>query len=133
LCVFIFKLPLATGDTGLSLIDTSMKKNRLVFYAVFGAFHLFLVIFSIYVESQRNDFAFLTTMLKLISLMKYGAFLGLGLLITDVVWDLMTAKENTKEKDALMHEMNMLKAKLFDLQEAAKSAQQHPVNPNLKS
>jgi hypothetical protein len=110
-----------------------MKKNRLIFYAVFGGFHLFLVIFAFYVESQRNDFAFLSAMLKWISLMKYGAILGLGLLIADVVWDFMTAKENDREKAALNHEMNTLKAKLFDLQEAAKSSSQRPVNPNLKS
>jgi hypothetical protein len=109
-----------------------MKKNRLIFYAVFGAFHLFLVIFTIYVESQRNDFAFLTQMLKWIGLMKYGAFLGLGLLITDVVWDMITAKDNNKEKAALTHEINTLKAKLFDLQESSRGGQR-PTNPNLNA
>ena len=109
-----------------------MKKNRLIFYAVFGAFHLFLVIFTMYVDSQRNDFAFLTQMLGWIWLMKYGAFLGLILLVTDVVWDLMTNKENQKEQAALNHEINTLKAKLFDLQEAAKGPAQPPVNPGAK-
>jgi hypothetical protein len=97
-----------------------MKRNRLIFYAVFAVFHLFLVFFTIYVESNKNDFSFLTQMLKWVSILKYGALLGLALLIIDVLWDRSTAKENAKEHDALTHELNTLKAKLFDLQEAAK-------------
>jgi hypothetical protein len=97
-----------------------MKRNRLIFYAVFAAFHLFLVFFTIYVESNKNDFSFLTQMLKWVSILKYGAMLGLALLIIDVLWDRSTAKESERERDALAHELNTLKAKLFDLQEAAK-------------
>lgn len=97
-----------------------MKRNRLIFYAVFAVFHLFLVFFTIYVESNKNDFGFLTQMLKYISVMKYGAFLGLILLIVDILWDRSSAKVSEREKDALNHELNTLKAKLFDLQEAAK-------------
>jgi hypothetical protein len=110
-----------------------MKKNRLIFYAVFGAFHLFLVIFTIFVESNKNDFSFLTQMLKWMSLMKYGAFLGLILLIADVVWTYMNSREEQKEKAVLTHEINTLKAKLFDLQEAAKQIPPRPANPNIKS
>jgi hypothetical protein len=108
-----------------------MKKNRLIFYAVFGAFHLFLVFFTFYMESNKNDFSFLTQMLRLISLMKYGAIFGLILLITDVIWDRATAKEHEKENAALTGELNTLKAKLFDLQEASK-ASQRPVDPHSK-
>jgi hypothetical protein len=110
-----------------------MKQNRLIFYAVFGLFHLFLVFFTIYVESNKNDFGFLTQMLKWISLMKWGAILGLILLIADVVWSFISQRESSKEKAALMHEMNTLKAKLFDLQEAAKQPAPKPANPNLKA
>jgi hypothetical protein len=109
-----------------------MKKNRLIFYAVFGAFHLFLVIFTMYIDSQKNDFAFLTHMLGWLSLMKYGAMFGLLLLVTDVVWDLMTNKESEKEKAALSHEINTLKAKLFDLQEAAKGSGSQPGTTSTK-
>lgn len=109
-----------------------MKKNRLIFYAVFGAFHLFLLIFTIYVESNQNDFAFLTQMLKWMSLMKWGAILGLLLLIGDVIWSYMAIRESNKEKAVLMHENNTLKAKLFDLQEAAKQGSSQS-NPKLKS
>lgn len=110
-----------------------MKKNRLIFYAVFGAFHLFLLFFTIYVESNRNDFAFLTQMLKWMSLMKWGAIFGLLLLIGDVIWAMVSIRESNKEKAVLTHENNTLKAKLFDLQEAAKQASSQPANPKLKS
>lgn len=110
----------------------SMKKNRLIFYAVFGAFHLFLVVFTIFIESNKNDFSFLTQMLKWMSVMKYGAFLGLVLLIADLVWALKVNRDEQKEKAVLAQENNTLKAKLFDLQEAAKQAPR-PANPNIKS
>jgi hypothetical protein len=108
-----------------------MKKNRLIFYVVFGAFHLFLVFFTLYVESNRNDFSFLTQMLKWMPVMKYGAFLGLGLLIADVVWGITASRELRKENAMLTHEVNTLKAKLFDLQEAAKKSSPS-ANPSVK-
>ena len=109
-----------------------MKKNRLIFYAVFGGFHLFLVIFTFYIEAQRNDFAFLTRMLSWISVLKWGALLGLVLLITDVIWDFTIFRDSDKQKAALNHEIQTLKAKLFDIQEASKGASQQQINPNPK-
>ena len=111
-----------------------MKKNRVIFYLIFGAFHLFLVFFTMYVESNRNDFSFLTKMLKWMSLMKWGAILGLMLLIADAIWSFITTGEAEKEKAMLTHEINTLKAKLFDMQEAASTAKQVPPvqNPGLK-
>lgn len=96
-----------------------MKKNRLIFFSVFGAFHLLLVLFTFYVESQKNDFAFLTQILRYMSWLKYGALLGLLLLIADVIWTRLTARAHDREMAALAQEVNALKAKLFDLQEAA--------------
>lgn len=111
-----------------------MKKNRVIFYAVFGAFHLFLVFFTMYVESNKNDFAFLTNMLKWISLTKWGAIFGLCLLIADAVWSLITTRDAEREKAVLTHEINTLKAKLFDMQEAAAAKKvPPPSNPNVKS
>ena len=108
-----------------------MKKNRLLFYAIFGAFHLIMTIFAFYVDSKRNDFAFLGEMLSWIPWLKWGTVIGLILLITDVVWDAMDTKELRKENSTLHQEMNTLKAKLFDLQEDAKRISQSP-NPNIK-
>lgn len=97
-----------------------MKKSRLIFFAVFGAFHLFLLIFTLYVDSKSGDFAFLTTMLGLLPLLKYGAMLGFALLVADIVWSWISSKDAESEKAVLTHELNTLKAKLFDYQEAAK-------------
>ena len=52
---------------------------------------------------------------------KWITFLGLLILITDVVWAWKANKDAVKEKAALTLELNTLKAKLFDLQEAAKT------------
>lgn len=99
-----------------------MKKNRLIFYAVFGGFHLFLFFFSLYVDSQKENIQFLLSLQGKIWLLKYGSFLGLILLATDIVWEWSSERTFKKENDQLNHELNMLKAKLFDLQEAAKSS-----------
>ena len=103
-----------------------MKKNRLIFYLIFGLFHLFIVIFSLYMDSERDNIGVLISMQKKIWLIKYGSFLGLILLITDFVWSMRGEKEHTVEKDKLEHELKTLKAKLFDLQEAAKSQNYPP-------
>lgn len=107
-----------------------MNKYRLIFYVVFGAFHLFLLFFTFYVEANKNDFGILTKILKMISWMKYGAMLGLAFVIADVVWVMITNSENNREKDSLKDEINVLKAKLFDMQEASKEQVQKPVDPN---
>ncbi len=109
-----------------------MNKNRLIFYVVFGVFHLFLLFFTFYVEGNKNDFGLLTQILKWMSWMKYGAMFGLVLLIADVAWVMIANSENNREKDALHDEINTLKAKLFDLQEHAKREIEKPVNPESK-
>ena len=108
-----------------------MKKNRLIFYAIFGAFHLLMTIFAFYVDSRSTDFVFLGEMLKWIPWLKWATIIGLILLVTDIVWNSTDTKELSKENAALHQEMNTLKAKLFDLQEDAKKASQTP-NPNIK-
>ena len=52
---------------------------------------------------------------------KYIAFFGIILVATDFVWSWIVNRDSQKEKAALTHELNTLKAKLFDLQEVAKS------------
>lgn len=96
-----------------------MSKNRLIFYSILVVFHLFLVVLTFYIESQKDDFNFLFELLKLVAFMKYGAIFGLLLAGLDVIWSWSINRESQKEKAALTHELNTLKAKLFDLQEAA--------------
>ncbi len=97
-----------------------MKKNRFIFYAVFTSFHLATVFFTVYVDSNKNDLSFLSKIHGWISLLKYGAMLGLLLLIIDVIWDFASLRDMNRENNALRHEVGALKAKLFDMQEASR-------------
>ena len=68
-----------------------------------------------------RDFTFLTNIFPHIELFKFISFFGIVLLATDFVWSWIVSRDSQKEKAALTHELNTLKAKLFDLQEAAKA------------
>jgi hypothetical protein len=61
-------------------------------------------------------------MVKYVPWFKYVTLLGVILIVVDLVWALQSNKEKEKEKSALNKELNTLKAKLFDLQEAAKKS-----------
>lgn len=94
-----------------------MKRNRLIFYSVFAVFHICAFIFTAIID---NNTSLLFKMVQYVPWFKYATLFGLILLVVDFMWALRINKETTKEKDALSHELNTLKAKLFDLQEAAK-------------
>jgi ABC-type transport system involved in cytochrome bd biosynthesis fused ATPase/permease subunit len=94
-----------------------MNRNRLIFYIVFGAFHLGAFVFTAMLSS---DTGLLFKMVSFVPAFKWITFFGLVLLITDLVWSFVVHRTSSKEKAALTHELNTLKAKLFDLQEAAK-------------
>jgi hypothetical protein len=103
-----------------------MTKRRIIFFIIFGSYHLLLLFFTFYMESQKENFKFLGAMLRSFPLFKYGAFLGLALLIVDVIWSWRTNNAQRKENDALLLETNKLKAKVYDLQEAAKNKDAAP-------
>lgn len=103
-----------------------MTKNRLIFYAIFAAFNLAAFIFTLILE---NNTQMLLSMFQYVPWFKYGTLLGLILVIIDVIWSWFINRESQKEKDALKHELNTLKAKLFDLQEEAKSIPTIPKPP----
>jgi hypothetical protein len=101
-----------------------MKKNRLIFYSIFGALHLFIFIFSIYMDSKKNDVSFLFGLQGKIWMLKYCSFILLILMIVNVVLHFRDNIRNRKEKDQLAQELNTLKARLYDIQEGkAKSNQ----------
>jgi hypothetical protein len=97
-----------------------MKQNRLIFYSVFGVLHLFIFLFSIYMDSQKNNFQFLIEMQGRIWLLKYCSFVLLILFATNVILHVRDNRRNNREKVQLTGELNNLKAKLYDLQEVAK-------------
>lgn len=105
-----------------------MTRNRLIFYLVFLIFHVLAFIFTLRIQ----DFEFLTRIYQHISMFKYITFFGIMLIVTDVVWSWIVSRDLKKQNDALTHELNTLKAKLFDLQEAAKQVEAAKNVPKLK-
>jgi hypothetical protein len=71
-------------------------------------------------DSQKDNIQFLLSMQKKIWMLKYGSFIGIVLLIVDIIWLYRGEREHLRAKSQLESEMTSLKAKLFDLQEAAK-------------
>ena len=100
-----------------------MKKNRLIFYSVFGVLHLFIFLFSVYMDSQKDNFQFLFQLQGKIWMLKYCSFILLILMIVNVVLHYRDNHRNQREKDQLNQELDTLKARLFDLQEATKNTQ----------
>ncbi len=103
-----------------------MNRNRLIFYAVFALFHISILSVSIFFNAKGQDelvdyfMKNFSALFTWISLSKYVAIVGLVLIIIDIVWAYMLNKKIEFEKNALNNELTILKAKLFDLQEAAK-------------
>ena len=106
-----------------------MNKNRLIFYAIFAGFNLAAFIFTLILESNTS---MLFKMVQYVPWFKYGTLLGLILVIIDVSWSWIINRDSQKEKAALTHELNTLKAKLFDIQEEAKKVN-IPKTPTTKS
>lgn len=98
-----------------------MKRNRLIFYSVFAALHLFIFFFSLYTDSQKDNLQFLLGMQSKIWMLKYGSLILLVLMVTNVVLHYRDIRRNTRDKEQLTLELNILKAKVYDFQEAAKS------------
>jgi cadmium resistance protein CadD (predicted permease) len=105
-----------------------MKKNRLIFYMIFALFHVGAFIFTV---ALANNSTLLFKMVRWVPSFKWIALLGLVLVCIDFIWYWVAVKDIDREKAALAHEVNTLKAKLFDLQEelAKNSAAQRPLNP----
>ena len=98
-----------------------MNRRRLIFFGIFGFYHLVVLLFTAYIDVQKSDLGVLTSMYKFIYLFKYGAFLGLVLLGIDFVWTWREIRISTKAHDASQLEINSLKAKVYDFQEASKN------------
>lgn len=94
-----------------------MGKNRIVFYIIFAVFHVCAFIFTLMIQ----DLSFAMETIQHVVYFKYLTFFGIILIATDFVWSWIVNRDSQKEKAALTHELNTLKAKLFDLQEVAKA------------
>ena len=105
-----------------------MKKNRIIFYLIFLLFHIGAFVFTIVLG---NNSTFLMSMFSWVPYFKWVTLLGVVLVAIDFVWSWVAVKDNQQEKAALSHEVNTLKAKLFDMQEemSKRSSAQRPINP----
>ncbi|UII33112.1 hypothetical protein LVD17_04630 [Fulvivirga ulvae] len=99
-----------------------MRKPRSIFYIIYFLFHIGLLLVSIYVNYKSEDFEFLLKLRERMDLMIYVAIAGLILFFIDIVLISMEVRNHKKEREKLEHEINSLKAKMFDLQEATKSS-----------
>ena len=100
-----------------------MKKNRLIFYLVFGALHLFIFFFSLYMDNQKDNVQFLIKLQGKIWMLKYGSLILLGMFGFNIILHIRDIRRHKREREELDLEMNTLKAKMFDIQEEAKAAQ----------
>ena len=106
-----------------------MKKNRLIFYSVIGVIHLLVFLFSLYMDSQKNNLQFLVDLQGVIWLLKYAMFALLVLFVTNFILHLRDNKRHKRENVQLIQELNTLKAKVYDLQEAKKVSEANPPKP----
>ncbi|MGE0772618.1 MAG: hypothetical protein AB7K37_12955 [Cyclobacteriaceae bacterium] len=101
-----------------------MNQRRIIFFSIFGAYHLILLLFTVYIDREQADFGLLSRMLYNISLFKYGAFVGFILFVIDFVWTWREKRSLEKDVETARSEVNTLKAKVYDFQEADKKRKQ---------
>lgn len=104
-----------------------MKQNRLIFYSVFGVLHLFIFFFSLYMDSQSENFQFLISLQGKIWLLKYCSFILLILFATNIILHVRDNRRHSREIETLTKELTGLKAKIYDYQELTRK------NPDQKS
>ena len=93
-----------------------MTRRRIIFLAVFGVYQLLALIFTIYLEVQRDDIGTLTFIHGRINLLKYASMFGVVLIVVEVAWSWWVDRTARKEEAYLRAEMEKLKARLSDLQ-----------------
>ncbi len=103
-----------------------MKKPKSIFFIVYFLFHIALLVVSIYVNYRSEDFEFLLWLRGKMSMMVYVSAIGLILFFINVLVAGLDKRSSEKEITALQSEVNSLKAKMFDLQEASKTTAPAP-------
>jgi hypothetical protein len=93
-----------------------MNKRRLILYLVFAVYQFGAFIFTVMVDGHLD----LLGLLKFIPSFKYISFVGVLLILTDLTWYLIEKRTARKRDDELIKENNVLKAKIYDLQQAIK-------------
>ena len=73
-----------------------MNKRRVVFLSVFGLYQVTVFLVTVFMESKKNDLSFLFDVFKKISWFKYGALIGVLLLVVEFIWA-QRESNNSKE------------------------------------
>lgn len=97
-----------------------MKKNRLIFYSVIGGLHLLIFLFTLYIDSHRDNSQLMFGIYDKIGWLKYAVFVLMVLFVTNIILHVRDNKRHQRENVQLIQELNTLKAKLYDLQESGK-------------
>jgi hypothetical protein len=95
-----------------------MNQKRLILYLAFSIYQICAFIFTVMVDGHLD----LLGLLKFIPWFKFISFLGVLLLVVDFAWYWLDRRANHKVKKELEKENNVLKAKIYDFQEAEKTA-----------
>jgi hypothetical protein len=99
-----------------------MKRNRLIFYSVFGVLHLFIFFTALYIDFiGKNDVNQLFALYNNIWMLKYGSLILIILFATNVILHYRDNRRNIREKSQLIQELNALKVKLYDLESGKKT------------
>lgn len=91
----------------------------MAFYSLFGLYHLMVLVFIFIVKSEK-DITRLFDYYKEINWIVGGSIFGICLFLIDLAWTWFEIRKNKKEQEAMRLENNLLKAKIYDFQEAAK-------------
>src|SRR4051812_24336191 len=95
-----------------------MNRKRLLLYLVFAVYQILSFIFTIMVDGHID----LLGLLKYIPVFKYISALGLILIIVDFTWYWLDHRANQRKSSECLKENNILKARIYDYQEAEKKA-----------
>lgn len=95
-----------------------MKKGKTLFLIIYLVFHLILLVASIVVNIRADDFEFLFSVRDNMAATVWFGVVGLLLFIANVIIISVSNRNHEKQEESLRQEINSLKAKIYDLQDA---------------
>ena len=100
-----------------------MTRYRVIFYIIFGVYMFSAFVFTLIMESSASV---LFKLVGIVGWFKYITFFGVVLIVTDFIWLWRDQVRQKKSDEAFRHENNVLKAKVYDMQEGLKSKPEVP-------
>lgn len=94
-----------------------MTRARIIFYSIFAAYQLAGFIFTLVIDS---NFSVLMSLVGYVPYFKWVTFLGLVLVAIDFMLAFQQARRDNQQGAVSQKENNVLRAKIYDLQEIRK-------------